>query len=185
MTIRPEEALNTLHDINRAEQNSAAAYQYQKKAPHLFLWGLIWVVAYGATYVHPSVWTWPVLIVVGCAGSAWMGFRSRCSSGRAASRWGWRYGATFVALYFFFFSFFRIFSPISNPQYGALFPLLVALWYALMGIWTSAYRMAVLGVVVGALSMGAYVWLSQYYLLWMAGVGGGALILGGFWLRKV
>ncbi|HVB86508.1 MAG TPA: hypothetical protein VNK23_07585 [Candidatus Dormibacteraeota bacterium] len=46
-------------------------------------------------------------------------------------------------------------------------------------------RMAILGFAVGALTAGGYFSLPQYFLLWMAGVGGGALILGGLWLRKV
>ena len=33
------------------------------------------------------------------------------------------------------------------------------------------------------LTVGGYFWLAPYFMLWMAGVGGGALILGGLWLR--
>jgi DNA-binding MarR family transcriptional regulator len=69
-------------------------------------------------------------------------------------------------------------------QAGAVFPLLVALWYALLGIWRRGMRMALLGLVLGLLTVAGYFWLAQYFLLWMAVVGGGALILGGFWLRR-
>jgi hypothetical protein len=182
MPIGSKEASDALRDIQHAERESAVAYGYQKASPHLFLWGVIWVIGYLATYFRPNVWTWPVLVVAGCAGTAWIASRS---SSRSASGLRWRYAATFVALYFFFFSFFVIYPPKSNLQAGALFPLLVSISYVLRGIWTSTYRMIVLGVAVGALNLAGYVWFAHDYLLWMAGLGGGALILGGFWLRQV
>jgi hypothetical protein len=45
--------------------------------------------------------------------------------------------------------------------------------------------MVLAGVVVAALTLIGFFGLPQYFLLWMAVVGGGALILGGFWLRSV
>lgn len=36
---------------------------------------------------------------------------------------------------------------------------------------------------LGLLTVGGYICLQPYFLLWLAGVGGGALILGGIWLR--
>jgi hypothetical protein len=41
------------------------------------------------------------------------------------------------------------------------------------------------GIALGALTLIGWFWLPHYFLPWMAAVGGGALILTGFWLRKV
>ena len=75
--------------------------------------------------------------------------------------------------------------PSSGLQVAAFFPLLIALWYVLQGIWARSARIGVLGLALGVLAVAGYLWLGAYFLLWMAGAGGGALILGGFWMRGV
>lgn len=183
MSIQPEEAANTLHDIEDAGRQSARAYRYQKASPHFFLWGGVWVVGYAATYggLRP-VMVWPVLVILGIAGSFWIGWRSGAKSSRA---YAWRYATTVLTAFLFIEALLAILPPKSNLQVDALFPLLVALAYAMLGIWTGGTRIAWLGLALAALTLGAYFWLPQYFSLWMAAVGGGALILGGVWLRRV
>jgi hypothetical protein len=183
MPILPQEAVSALHDIEHTERHSATSYGYQRSAPHLFLWGVIWIVGYTAAYFRPHWYPlWIVLIAAGVLGSYWIGRRSHATHSPGM---GWRYGATVFAVCLFIEALFAIFPPKSTAQVDAFFPLLIALWYALLGIWARASRMTVLGLVLGLLVFGGYFWLLHYFALWMAGVGGGALILGGFWLRKV
>lgn len=184
MPIQPREAAAALHDIKHAQQQSATAYRYQKSSPHLFLWGVIWIVGYATNYFHVRWYLiWPALLLIGVIGSFWINSRIGASHSRASL--GWRYAATLLALYFFTGALFAILPPKSALQADAFFPILIALWYAILGIWTYAMRISLLGVALGVLTLGGYFWLPQYFLLWMAGVGGGALILGGFWLRRV
>jgi hypothetical protein len=75
--------------------------------------------------------------------------------------------------------------PRTDAQVSAFFPILVALFYALVGIWVRGTRVLFAGFVVAALTLGGYFLLPQIFPLWMAVVGGGALIVGGFWLRSV
>ena len=182
--IQRQEAATTLQEIARAERQSGQAYHYQKASPHLFLWGLIWIVGYAATYARPR-WhlLWTILTIIGVLGSFWIGRRARTKESRAS--YGWRYALTFIAVFLFIVALFAILPPQSSLQIDAFFPLLIAIWYVLMGIWTRAIRVAVLGLALGLLTVGGYFWLQPYFLLWMAGLGGGALILGGFWLRRV
>jgi hypothetical protein len=79
---------------------------------------------------------------------------------------------------------FAIMPPRTSAQIAAFFPILVALFYLLIGIWTRGARMIVLGLAVGALTLFGYFYLPVYFLLWMAVVGGGGMILGGIWLRS-
>lgn len=183
MPIPPQEAADALQHIENAEQHSAAAYRYQKASPHFFLWGLIWFVGYAVTYVRPR-WTllWPVLTVIGFAGSFWISWRAPGERSRESFRW--RYGTTIVAVFLFLEALFAILPPISSLQVDAFFPLLIALWYVILGIWTRGTRIALLGLALGLFTVGGYFWLHRYFVLWMAVVGGGALILGGLWLRK-
>jgi hypothetical protein len=98
---------------------------------------------------------------------------------------GWKYGVNCLAIILFIYAVYAILPPTSDVQAVAFFPLLVALIYVLVGVWTRAARIALLGFALGVLTVGGFFWLPQYFLLWMAGVGGGALILGGFWLRRI
>ena len=181
--IERKEAATALQEIANTEKQSQKAYHYQQASPHLVLWGVIWMIGYAVTYVRPRWYPlWDVLVVIGMAGSFFISFHGRAKDSH--STFGWRYAATFVVVLLFIAALFAILPP-APLQIDAFFPLLIALWYALMGIWTRATRIAVLGFALGLLTVGGYFWLQHYFPLWMAGVGGGALILGGFWLRRV
>lgn len=184
MPIPPQEAANALRDIEHTQQHSGQIYHYQKSSPHLFLWGVVWIIGYAVTYARPTWYLlWPFLAVIGIIGSFLVSRLIPTAGSRTAL--GWRYAATFVAVALFIEALFAILPPKSSLQIDALFPLLVAIWYVLLGVWTRGGRIALLGLALGLLTVCGYFWLQHYFLLWMAGVGGGALILGGFWLRRV
>jgi hypothetical protein len=183
MTLSRDEAASTLSEISKTERRSSTLFGYRHGgAPHLFLWGAIWMVAYGAGYFRPQ-WTlvWPVLAVAGTIGSFWLGWRVK---GGSADTFSWRYGGTIFSVALFISAMFAIVPPRSDAQVAAFFPILVALFYLLIGVWTNGPRMIVLGLAMGALTLFGFFDLAPYFSLWMAVVGGGGLILGGFWLRS-
>ena len=57
--------------------------------------------------------------------------------------------------------------------------------YALIGLFFNAPRLTIAGAVVAALTLGGYFYLPSHFMLWMAVVGGGSLILAGVWMRQV
>jgi hypothetical protein len=175
------QAADALHEIEHTQRRSAVTYGYRRTSPYLILWGVIWIVGYTGIYLRPHWWAlWPALTVVGIAASFF--FKSGSVS-KASSAYGWRYGATAVVLFLFFWATFAVLPPKSGVEVGAFLPVCVALSYAIYGIWNRAVRMLLLGLAVGALTLGGYFYLPHYFLLWMAAVGGGALLLGGLWLR--
>lgn len=183
MTIPAREAADTLQDIERAQRRSVSAYRDRMASPHLILWGVIWVIGYAATYAWPNGWyVWLALVPAGMFAGWWIGRRYAGAKSRSH---GLRYTATAVAVFLFLAALFTIQPPKSGLQIGALLPILIAFWYLLQGIWTRTARIAVVGLCLGALTIGGYLWLQPYFPLWMAGVGGGALILGGFWMRGI
>jgi hypothetical protein len=97
---------------------------------------------------------------------------------------GRRIGLTMLVFYAFLFAIFAVLRPRNPVVSGAVIPLLVAAIYAVMGIW-SGLRFLYIGIALAALTLGGWFWLPHYFLLWMAVVGGGSLILVGLWLRKV
>jgi hypothetical protein len=183
MPLSPAEAQTALRDLSVAESASAKLYGYRHASPHLIVWGMIWIVGYGLTYAKPQ-WAavWPVLVLGGTIASFWIGWTSKPAGARD---YDWRYLATALAVFAYIAALFVIMPPRNSMQISAFFPILVALFYSLIGIWTRGARMLIAGIVVAALTLGGYFLLPQYFLLWMAVVGGGAVMLGGFWLRSV
>ena len=180
MPLSSDEAAETLRDIDRTERRSANAYGYRAGAPHLILWGVIWAIGYGINDFRPQ-WSaaWIPLVIAGTIGSFWIGAHTRPEN----AKYDWRFTATLAAVIAFVSALFAIMPPHTDIQTAAFFPVLVSLFYMLMGIWTKGARIFVLGVAVGALTMVAYFKAPQQFSLWMAAVGGGGLILGGLWLR--
>ncbi len=97
---------------------------------------------------------------------------------------GWRYVAGMSASALFFCAAALVMWPVGGRQVAALIPLFVALMYVLGGIWNGP-RYVVAGIGVAALTLAGFLLLREHFLLWMAGVGGGSLILAGVWLRRV
>ena len=182
-SLSPTEAQDVLHSISQAERGSAKFYRYRHAAPHLLVWGAIWAVGYGLTYAKPQ-WGggWLALVLVGALASFWIG---RNSKPAGSASYDWRSASTALAILAFIAAIFAIMPPRTVAQLSAFFPILVAVFYALIGIWTRGARLVAAGVVIAALTLVGYFLLAQYFLLWMAIVGGGALTLGGLWLRSV
>jgi hypothetical protein len=190
MTLTPDQAADSLKQIERTQARSAQARIYANASPGFILWGLIWIAGYlGSDALlrqgdHRLInWLWTGLTVIGAAGSAIIGRRQHRNEPRN-SILGLRWGATFVALGLFVTATFLILKPASPAAAGAFYPLLVALAYTIFGIWNGP-RFLFAGLAVAAATVGGYFFLPQYFLVWMAFVGGGALILAGLWLRRV
>ena len=126
---------------------------------------------------------------------SFIGFLCSMAIGRACKRQddlpsgakrysGVRYIAAWLAIAVFIFATFSIFGRATPQQQAAFAPLVVALIYSVFGIWKGP-RFLVTGIAVAALTLGGYFLLHEHFILWMAGVGGGALVLAGLWLRTI
>jgi hypothetical protein len=183
MPISSGEAQAALRDIAHAGRASAVNYGYQHASPHLIVWGIIWALGYGVCYFRPQYGAvWQALLVIGIVASTYIGWRSAPVSAKA---YDWRYALTALAVFAFVAALFAVMPPRTDAQISAFFPILVALFYSLVGIWTRGTRILVAGIAVAVLTLVGYFLIAPYFTLWMAVVGGGALILGGFWLRSV
>jgi hypothetical protein len=178
MTLSPQDAAAALRDIQAAESRSATLREYQRAAPHFIIWGILWAVGYGLSDVFPAQANavWAVIVPIGIVAGVVAMRGSRSAS-------GWRYAAVMAAILAFFAASFVVLAPLTGRQVAAVIPLFVALMYVLRGIWAGP-RYVVAGVAVAALTLAGFFLLREHFALWMAGVGGGALILAGLWLRK-
>lgn len=183
MSLSPAEAQTALKDIEKTENRTAASQHARASAPYLIMWGVIWAIGYAITAAAPRYsWAWAALIVAGIAGSVVLSVMQSRTLGRGRE-FGWRYFASFSALGVFLAVLLSIMQPLDSNQTSAVFPLVIGVFYCFIGIWTKGWRMLPLGLALIGLTALGYALLPQAFLYWMAGVGGGGLILGGLWLR--
>ena len=184
MTISTTEAREALRDIDASADLARAFQGYRIAAPYFFIWGVIWIVGYGATGLSPSNYVvWPPLTVVGMALSVYVGWRNRAQKGRDA-RFGMRMWATFLAFALFVAGTYAILQPHIPNQFSAYPALVTGMAYALAGLWSNRLRLTVVGAAIAAAAMIGFFYLGDYLAFWLAAFGGGGLILTGFWLRS-
>jgi hypothetical protein len=176
MPLSPQEAAQSLEDVRQTEQRSAEAYGYQIASNHLILWGLVWLIGYGATDLRPDLANivWPVLMLLAISASFFMP-----KSGKR----NWRWAALVPIVFVFIAATYAVMWPVSGAQQGAFIPLMVAAIYSGVGLWAGLRYLAI-GVALAALTLGGFFFLHMHFLLWMAVVGGGALIVTGLWFRR-
>ena len=67
---------------------------------------------------------------------------------------------------------------------GAFWPLYFMMFYCIAGLWFGTIFI-VIGLAMTALTLVGYFFVGAAFLLWMAVVNGGGLILGGLWMRRI
>lgn len=186
MSLSSEEAAKTLSQAEQAHKRSAELYFYRRSSPHLILWGVIWVLGYGGTglFPHSSDYLWDGLILAGVIGGITI---SRCGP-RDPSIGGyraWRMAALAAIIIFFICATYTIMEPHFSRQFCAFPALITGTAYMAMGLWGGA-RYVIAGIAVAALTLfGFFTFDPHVYFFWMAGVGGGSMILAGIWFRTV
>lgn len=182
MSLSSEQAAKALREVEAVSHRSGQLYRYQRAAPVLMLWGVIWLVGFSLTDVipaHASV-IWIALDIGGLLGCIFFGRRSKGESSTVTT---WRWLASIFSIFAFYILALIILRPTTGTQSAALVALIVALFYVLAGLWLGT-RFAVAGALLAALTLFGYFMLAAYFYLWMALVGGGALMLAGLWLRR-
>jgi len=183
MSLSSKEAAESLAQAEQARRRSAQLYSYSRTAPHLILWGSIWVVGYTQSDLLPKYegWVWIALIVIGVITGAIIG---RCSTRRPHGPYAWRMFAVAALAIFFVFSTYAMMWPLHGGAAAAFPALITGTLYTGIGLW-AGLRYVVAGIVVIAATMGGYFFIHEHLLLWMAFVGGGSMILAGLWFRTV
>lgn len=188
MTISEAEAASALIDIEHVRMRTTSAVGYERASPHLIVWGLVWLLGYLACGVLPAtLWglAWLPLVTLGTAASIWVGVRAS-KRGRSLPQkrsLGQALLAT-ISITAFLYCVAAVTGPILPESYMVLPALILGLAYTLVGLATLP-RLAWIGAVIFICTMAGY-WLARPNLsYWVAITGGGGLIVGGFWLRRV
>ncbi len=182
MALSPDEAAQALSEIAAAETRSRTAYGYLIGGSYLILWGVIWVVCYSLVDFRPRDVSaiWLVGSTVGVIGSIILGRRR----GEREERRGWRAFIPAAGYTVFTFLLLNILRPRSVEDSSIAVALVVSLAYVQIGVHLGD-RLVLIGAGLAALSLAGYCWIPAHFHLYMAFVGGGSMILAGFWLRRV
>jgi hypothetical protein len=200
MNPTAEEAAQALREIESVRTRSTQLRSYRYAAPQFILWGIFWMVGYGASDLAPDyanrVWLgitvlWVLLYVFYFSRRDWAGQASSPASASVRSAESTRlqrlYRLRFLGLAGVASLMIVGTALIMQPrgiEMGAYVPLLVASTYIGAGLWGAGSRYMVIGVVLAALTLCGFLLLREYFLLLMAFAGGGALVLTGAWLRS-
>jgi hypothetical protein len=180
MSITREDAANALRLADQAGQRSRMLRGYQSAAPDLILWGCVYAATYAFTFFRPylSGVAWLVVVPLTVIGDVAIAWHDR------DDRRLWSVVAVPVAAFLaLILATIAIMRPHDPRQMSAFVPLAVAWAYITIGS-ILGLRMIVAGIALGALTACGYFFLYPWFLLWMAVVGGGTLVLSGLWLRR-
>ena len=89
-----------------------------------------------------------------------------------------------LALCGYFPAMYAVLGPLAAREANAFVSLFWAFAYMFAGAWIG-WRLFAIGAVAAAAVVFGYLNVDQHYYLWMAACGGGPLIVGGLWLRKI
>jgi hypothetical protein len=179
MELSRPEAAAALRDIDSTTRRSATLRGYQSAAPHLLMWGGLWLLGYGGSFLLPG-WAstvWPVILLGGGLGDFLIARHVR------QPRQGRLVLAVTAAMLVFIVASLAVLRPPDPRQVAAFIPLVIALGYVILGL-AIGWRLIATGIGLAALTLFGFFALPGWFVLWMAFIGGGALVLGGLWLRR-
>ena len=191
MNVSKHEAVEALQLIARTGDQMQTLRRYARLAPFLLVWGTVWAGANVITdFVPPwSGRAWVIGSAIGAVLSLLLGIRLG-RSGRSVdgeARRGPQIRTLVMlglTLCCYFPAMYAVLGALSARQANAFISLTWAFAYMIAGASVGWRLFAIGGIAVAAVVFG-YLSIGQHYYLWMAACGGGALIAGGLWLRKI
>jgi hypothetical protein len=189
MNISRQEASAALDSIHEAGAAVNQRRLYASVAPFLILWGLVWAVCNGVSQFWPqwAAYAWIAGNVTGAAATVWLSVAiARCErlSGAEGRARGRRFGVLGMTIICYYVAMFVVLSPLTGRRIGAFISLFWTLAYMAAGAWIGM-RLSTIGLIGTIGIVLSYLYAGHYFPLAMAVVGGGTLIAGGLWLRKL
>jgi hypothetical protein len=186
MDINPSEAESALASIRQTEDQMRKALNASGGAYQLIIWGVILMIGYTMNQFADRM---PVAVVAGTwiAISVLGNALSLAISLRMARKFHHPLGARIGALWPIFILFGCLGAFFVHPsgprEINLLAYLFAMLWMAVMGLWVKLPLLWISLTFTGLMVFG-YLVLPDYFFLWLAIVGGGAMIGSGLFLRS-
>jgi hypothetical protein len=188
MSVTPEAAASALAEASEARRRVGRLQGYRGIAPHVIVWGAIWIVANTVNDLLPGHEgpVWLALVVPGIAASMVLGARTGrrwLEPGESTAGQSARWALASLALFAYFACVLSVMAPVSGAQVGTYISFTFAAAYVFLGIF-SGWKIALLGVAMGAALLAGF-FSGLPHMQTLGGcVAGTAMILGGVWMRR-
>lgn len=173
--------LKTIRQIMKRTQKAAGRHG----GWFILIAGVMWLVGFTASQFLPEHvgWVWAVVNLGGVIAMIWTGMHLAKHGSTKTPLWKpifffWVTLAAFAILLVW------LFDVNSSIQIGLLALLTAALGYVQIGAIFQSYHISITGILVAALTIGAFYLIPDYFLLAMAVLGGGLLIGSGLWMVR-
>ena len=187
MNISHEEAKESLSSVRNvmSQMHKAIASSYAN--PLLIMWGVFWIIAFTATHFY-TAYAFEIFLAMSIAGGAGtaavvMLFRTQIPVKDDSQKLGWRITLFWIFLVAFIVIWLFLLTPFNGMQCNAFICTAVMFAYIVTGLWFESRFMIMLGAALTAATLVGFYILTQYYWLWMAFTGGGALFGTGIYIR--
>ncbi len=184
MEISKQDAQLRLQEIDQIMQHTRRSLLASGAANYLMLWGSVWLLGYSITQFLPdySGVSWLFLDVLGIVISFYFGFRH-------ARNWrSKQYGPRVGLFWFFVLMYAALFVwliPIQSPLALSLFfSLFISLGFVSTGLWLLNDVLVYLGVGLTILIVFGFLFVKEFFYLWVAILGGGTMLGLGFKMRN-
>jgi hypothetical protein len=183
-SIDAKEAASALNDIEQIVQRVRQSRTYDIASLMMILWGVLVFAGNIATFVWPRYggYIWIGVNAVGAVGSIGVSvFQIPRTAGRGFDI---RMAVAFVLFFAFGLLCSTVLGHFGPREMGAFWPIYFALIYCIAGLWFG-HAFVAIGLGITALTLIGYFFVGGFaFLLWMAAVNGGGLVLGGLWMRR-
>ncbi len=188
MNVSQEEAQASLSAVRDATVRTQRAIASAYANPLLILWGMLWIIAFTAAhfYLSYAFHIFTAMAAVGGVGTAviCLVFHSKGPIQETSGpKLGWRIAVFWILLCVYIPIWLFLLAPFSGLQCNAFICTAAMFAYIVMGLWFDSRFMIVLGLALTAATLVGFYILRDYYCLWMAFVGGGALLGTGLYIR--
>jgi hypothetical protein len=182
MNIGPTEAAAALIDIESIARKVRQSSWYRLTSTMMMLWGFLVALGYSVTQFAPKSWPLIWLTVNGIGIIATVAFKAHDVRTRGRS---FDPRPVIAILLFFCFGLLwtRLLGTFGIRESNAFWPTLFMFGYTVAGLWLGRALVAI-GLGITTLIVAGYLWIDDWFDLYLALVAGGGLILCGLWMRR-
>ncbi|MGA8903169.1 hypothetical protein [Bradyrhizobium sp.] len=183
--IGPEEAAQALNDIKQIVQRVRQSRIYDIASQIMIAAGVLVLAGNVANFLVPrySGFIWITVNVLNVAVAAALSTTGASKTG--VQTFDFRVLGAFLLFYAFGIFCSGVLGHYGPREMGAFWPVYFMLFYCMAGFWFGGAFFA-MGLSIIVLTLIGYFFVEGgAFLLWMAAVNGGGLILSGLWMRRI
>ena len=184
MTIDHSEASAALDDIKDMVARVRQSRVYDRASLIAIACGVLVAIGNVANFLAPRYWS-PIWVTVNVLNVVVVAAVSIVDYPKTGLRsFDVRIFAAFVLFFAFGVLTTGVLGHFGGRELGAFWPIYFMMFYCLAGLWFG-WAFLVIGLSIIALTLIGYFFVGgAAFLLWMAAVNGGGLILSGLWMRR-